>query len=514
MHILRTRVLTTVLRTFGLPGVFSLLLLWSACGDTFRPVVIPNPPTPPDPSNAHTVVAITNNGSFNPGSIMLLDVSGDTTQAVGNVGRGPTHVALVPPGAAHIAIANAVDDTVTLISSSSASALLTPTTISLPSGSAPAFVHSMENGFFYVANSGNATVAVVNTTTNAVTNVIPLAAPNPVSLAETPDGKKVYVASQGGGVTSINSVDKSPNPLITDASINAPISVAARSDSARVYVLSQGNGDVTTIDTFSDTVIPPVTQVAVGAGADFMLYDSRLNRLYVTNSTAGTLSVLDAAQDTPLLLATINLPAGPNAACPVGCASVAPLPNGSGVYASTLQVANANVAAVVTMINPLNNSVVKTVNLPAVTALPACNSTRFRITTTASADSSRVYLGNCDAGNIAIIRASDATPLVNLPAPVSAATGPTLTIPAASQSGLNTTYSYAIAKPPAPPLQIGMSVVIKGFMNTDDGTFAITALGPGTFTVLNPSGVTAVAQNGTGVATPPLQSPVFVLAGP
>ncbi|PYX91425.1 MAG: hypothetical protein DMG71_20255 [Acidobacteria bacterium] len=148
------------------------------------------------------------------------------------------------------------------------------------------------------------------------------------------------------------------------------------------------------------------------------------------------------------------------------------------------------------------------------TALPACNSTRFRITTTASADSSRVYLGNCDAGNIAIIRASDATPLVNLPAPVSAATGPTLTIPAASQSGLNTTYSYAIAKPPAPPLQIGMSVVIKGFMNTDDGTFAITALGPGTFTVLNPSGVTAVAQNGTGVATPPLQSPVFVLAGP
>jgi len=514
MPTFRARVLTTVLRTLGLSAVICSILFWSACGDTFRPVVIPNPPNPPDPSNAHSVLAITNNGKFNPGSIMLMDVSGDTVQGIGNVGLGPSHVALVPPGAAHIAIANAMDDTVTLITSSSASALLTPTTISLPSGSAPVFVHSMENGFFYVANSGNATVAVVNTATNAVTNVIPLAAPNPVSLAETPDGKKVYVASQGGGVTSINTVDKSPNPLIMDASINAPISVAARSDSARVYVLSQGNGDVATIDTFSDTVIPPVTQISVGAGADFMLYDRHLNRLYVTNSTAGTLSVLDAAQDTPVLLANINLPGGPNAACPAGCASVAPLPNGSGVYASTLQLANGNAAAIVTVISPLNNSIVKTVNLPAVTALPACNSIRFRISTAASADSSRVYLGNCDAGNIAVIRASDATPLVNLPGPVSAGTGPTLTISSASQSGLNTNYSYAIFNPPAAPLQIGMSVVVKGFGNTDDGTFAITGLGPGTFAVLNPSGVTAAAQNGTGVATPPLQSPVFVLAGP
>lgn len=514
MPTLCARVPTTVLRTLGLSGVLSLILLWSACGDTFRPVVIPNPPTPPDPSNAHTVFAITNNGNFNPGSIMLIDVSGDTVQGEGNVGRGPSHVALIPPGAAHIAVANAFDDTVTLITSSSTSALLNPTTISLPSGSAPAFVNSTESSAFYVANSGTGNVAVISTTTNAVTNIIPLAAPNPVSLAETPDGKKVYVASQGGGVTSINTVDKSPNPLIMDASINAPIWVLARSDSARVYVLSQGNGDVATIDTFTDAVIPPTTQVSVGAGADFMAYDRRLNRLYVTNSTAGTLSVLDAAQDTPVLLATIPLPGGPNAACAVGCASVAPLPNGSGVYVSTLQLANGNAAAMVTSINPLTNKPVKTVNLPAVTALPGCNSTRFRITTAASADSSRVYLGNCDAGNIAVIRASDGTPLVNLPGPVSAGTGPLLTISAASQSGLNTSYHYAIANPPAAPLQIGMSVVVKGFGNTDDGTFAITGLGAGTFTVLNPSGVTAAAQNGTGVATPPLQSPVFVLGGP
>jgi hypothetical protein len=55
---------------------------------------------------------------------------------------------------------------------------------------------------------------------------------------------------------------------------------------------------------------------------------------------------------------------------------------------------------------------------------------------------------------------------------------------------------------------------VTGMSNsTDNGSFTISTLGPGSFTVLNPSGMSASGQNGTGTATP-LQNPVFVLAGP
>jgi hypothetical protein len=46
----------------------------------------------------------------------------------------------------------------------------------------------------------------------------------------------------------------------------------------------------------------------------------------------------------------------------------------------------------------------------------------------------------------------------------------------------------------------------------DNGTFAIAAVGTGTFTVINSLGVTESRQNGTGSGLTP-QNPVLVVAG-
>jgi YVTN family beta-propeller protein len=517
--------LTTRLRNLALMTLLGSIFFWSACGDTFRPVVIPNPPTPPDPSNAHAAFAITSNGPFNPGALMLFDVSGDTTTGIGNVGLGPSHVTLVPPGATRIIVANTREDTVSLISSSG---LGSPATVSLPAGSAPVFVHTTESGVVYVANSGTSSVAAINTTTNTVTSIIPLTALNPpplnpVGLAETPDGRKLYVASQGntssplGGVASINIVDKTAALIPPSGIVNAPISVVARSDSARVYVLNQGNGNLAVIDSAPDATLDtlvPGTTVAVGPGADFMLYDAHRNRLYLTNAALGTLTIVNVAQDPPSVLAMLPLPAGPNPSCPQGCSSVAALPNGTRAYVATLQLTGSTATPVVTVLNPLNNSIVHTISLPAVAVSANCTPTRYRISSAAAADSSRVYIGNCDAGNVAVLRTSDDTLVLNLPAPVSAASPVKLNISSASESGTQTTYAYTLAS--GPGLQVGMSIAITpppGISpGPDEGSFTISALAPGTFTVLNPSGVSA-ALNDTGVATP-LQNPVFVLAGP
>ena len=70
-------------------------------------------------------------------------------------------------------------------------------------------------------------------------------------------------------------------------------------------------------------------------------------------------------------------------------------------------------------------------------------------------------------------------------------------ITAASQSGSDTTYTYTLTS--GPDLQIGTSVTITGMADTgNNGTFTVTVVGSGTFTVANPSGVTASAQSGMG----------------
>ncbi len=70
-------------------------------------------------------------------------------------------------------------------------------------------------------------------------------------------------------------------------------------------------------------------------------------------------------------------------------------------------------------------------------------------------------------------------------------------ISATSQSGSNTTYTYALTSGPA--LQAGKTIVVSGMTDPgNNGTFTITAVGSGTFTVANAAGVTATGQSAIG----------------
>lgn len=217
--------------------------------------------------------------------------------------------------------------------------------------------------------------------------------------------------------------------------------------------------------------------------------------------------------------------------CPV---SVTTLADGSRAYVASYQVsalsclANqpCSITSQVTVINASSNSISSVIPLGTVSVDTAndtgCNPatsthpTRFRLSAASSGDSSRVYVANCDAGSTAIIHTSDDQLVLDLPAPLSdfPPVMTTVNITAATQSGSNTTYNYALTT--GPDLQVGMSIVIAGMTDPgNNGTFAIAALGSGAFTVGNGSGVTASSQRGTGtVAMPPPQNPAFILAGP
>jgi len=72
-----------------------------------------------------------------------------------------------------------------------------------------------------------------------------------------------------------------------------------------------------------------------------------------------------------------------------------------------------------------------------------------------------------------------------------------VSITAAVQSGGSTTYTYTLSSGAA--LQPGMRIVITGMADAgNNGTFYISSLGTGTFTVVNASGVTHSGQTGSG----------------
>src|ERR1700720_2313433 len=165
------RVLMTLRRPARVPAALLLSVICVACGDTFRPVAVPITPPPPNPAASHYVLVINgngfgtnSNGTVNPGSSTRINVSGDTNIGVAQLGLGPVHAALLP-NSSRVYVANRMENTV----SSFVPTTISPvTTITLPPGSDPLFVHSTENATVYVANFGTGTVAAISTANDAV----------------------------------------------------------------------------------------------------------------------------------------------------------------------------------------------------------------------------------------------------------------------------------------------------------------------------------------------------------
>jgi DNA-binding beta-propeller fold protein YncE len=404
-------------------AILILMLICTGCGQTYRPVATPIIPNPPNPGFAHLALVISSNGSNNPGASTSIDVSGDTAGSQSTVGLMPVHAAFV--AASEVYVANSGDGTVSVFSPSSPTPV---TTVTLPAGPPPAsvqavpvFAQTTQSDVVWIADAANDRVDGILTSGNVAAYLIAVGT-TPVALAETPNQQKLYAANRGSGggggsVTSINPVDRSVNqnaPLTSFPWIS-PVSVAARSDSNRVYVLDQGSGLVSPIDTASDSVpqcgVNPCS-ASVGAGANFMLYDPTRNRLYVSNPANNTVTYLDASTDAlPAVVIHVENPV-----------SVAALPNGTRAYISSASVSNGRVTSRVTVINASDGSFKSTI--PLTTVAQVCVSKPSELSIVAAADSSRVYVGNCDAGNIAVIQTLNDALLLQMPAPMSASFSP------------------------------------------------------------------------------------------
>jgi DNA-binding beta-propeller fold protein YncE len=458
-------------RVGGLAAIALATLLWMACGQVYRPVVIPINTSPPNSSNFHAVYAISTNSPFYPGTAVQIDVSGDSLIAQSNAGLNPTHMAVLPnfsrvfvtSGAGNLCPAGAdlvtsyspapdssiaagftsiltysypnagTSQTANIVSISESANLVTATlsaplpnatagqsivisNVPIPAGITssayngcfsiaaisgtslqysdsitglpplssgggtanlpifcpylPDYVTTASNTSVYVANFGTEnsincpdiastdSVALLSPSQASIPNIQYYPGTHPVAMVETPDALNLYVLNQGNpsavppvppSVSDLSPADLTPltTPIALPSGSTNPVWAVARVDARRVYVLTEGDGTLYTIRTDTNQIISALP--VGGAGANYVLYDSNLNRLYVTNPLAGSIYVFAATggpNDTP-----IPLPAGTStggqiaipapSVCTAGvCGAVAPvsiaaLPDGSRFYVAS-----------------------------------------------------------------------------------------------------------------------------------------------------------------------------------
>ena len=229
----------------------------------------------------------------------------------------------------------------------------------------PDYVATTQTNAVYVANYGaendpncnrasTDSVMSLSSITNTITNIAYLpAAAHPVGMVETPSGSDLYVLNQGNNTVS----DLSPTDLSmmnTISLASPPAWATARLDSQRLYVVTQSDGELYTINTATDALVPQSPQAVggPGAGANFVLYDKSRNRLYVTNPANGKIFIFDATSDPPTPMgnaAGISIPLPPkctsvNPCSPVVPVSVAALPDGSRFYVASYATATGEVS--------------------------------------------------------------------------------------------------------------------------------------------------------------------------
>src|ERR1035437_6295132 len=185
-------------------------------------------------------------------------------------------------------------------------------------------------------------VSVINTTTNTVTATVAMGA-EPYGVAVSPDGTKVYVTNEGNNTISV--INTTTNTVTATVNVGSfPIGVAVSPDGTKVYVANQGSNTVSVINTTTNTV---TATVAVGAVPYGVAVSPDGTKVYVTNSASSNVSVINTTTDT--VIATVNGLINPS--------GVAVTPDGANVY-----VANAGDSNV-SVINTTINTVTATVNV-------------------------------------------------------------------------------------------------------------------------------------------------------
>ncbi len=158
----------------------------------------------------------------------------------------------------------------------------------------------------YVANSGDGTVSVIDTGTNAAISTIAVGG-EPVDIAITPDGKRAWVVDAAGGSVSV--IDTATRTVVQgpiEVGL-APRGIAITPNGGRAYVTNSGDDTVTVLNTAS---FGPVGEpIPVGKEPDGVAISPDGGAAFVAQR-GGDISVIDANSAT--VVDTITDALGPS----------------------------------------------------------------------------------------------------------------------------------------------------------------------------------------------------------
>jgi YVTN family beta-propeller protein len=309
-------------------GLLCVLMFWSSCGDTYRPVANPIISPGGTPQPIHFAYALYTNpngpgGTPANGTLQQIDVSGDSVTLLVETGRNPLFASFLGSSTGAVYIANQLDGSIT---EQSFFTVNPPSVITLPAGVTPVSLGGTQATAIYIVDSTapqecpNGAVSVMSTG-NVITNTI-CVGKNPVALAQLPNSGKLYVVNQGDNTVSV--IDPISQAVVATIPVGtSPVWATSNLDGSYLFVVNQGSASITAIHTVDNAT----TTIAVGNGPNRSIFDSRRNRLYVSNGGDASVSALDLSQTTPALLKTVAL--GTAAINPT---SLVPLANGSRVY--------------------------------------------------------------------------------------------------------------------------------------------------------------------------------------
>lgn len=347
------------------------------------------------------------------------------------VGNHPVALAETPDQKKLYAV-NQGDGTVTAISLVDRSVSQTITT-----GTSPVWaVVRSDSARIYVLNSGSGTVTAIDTTTDTAVGSASVGAGANYMVY---DGKlnRLYVTNPAANtVTALNVSADPPAVLFVTPVASGPLTVAVLPDGSRVYVVSSRKNPPCTSN-------PGDTQLCISSGVTSInTTDGSVRKTIPLEPTVNITATSQKGPDTTFnfdtTTYTYTLTSGPAlrpgmeivvagmadagnngtftlVAANTGTFTVA---NGSGATASS----QSGIGAVVVEISTANPTGCDVNGLGVPGGVPG--GVRFRVSSAASADSTKVIVGKCDSGSTAVIRTSDDTPVLDMPAPLGTVTPP------------------------------------------------------------------------------------------
>jgi YVTN family beta-propeller protein len=224
----------------------------------------------------------------------------------------------------------------------------------------------------------NGQLAIVNMATNSTTtNISASLGSQPMGMAVSPDGTRLYVGDQLGGSVSIINTATSAHVGTISGVGSGLLGLAVSADGTRLYVAVHNFNYVKVINLTDNSTVTTIAAV----GPTGLTLSSDGAKLYVANENGHKISIINTATNAVLS----NFETGVN---PVG---IALSPDGTKAYVTNYN-SNGQVSGTVTVLNLATGTII--------TTIPIGNSA-YGISITP--DGSKLYVTNEEDGTVAVV---------------------------------------------------------------------------------------------------------------